>query len=686
MLKAIDSISVPTDTDSRIGTAAQELARWIGQSGESEPSIVRGGDPASVTLSVDASTLKNEHFRVETSEDSSLRIIGGDGRGVLYGVQHCIEQARLGRTISSFEDGPHFPIRSVDTWESPSDQVWCLPHRGILDWEKMTSAQSQPAYVDLARRLLAMRVNSMILWATFAACGDPFEDWPRHAASIESFAQLFDRYGIDVGLAVRYVPEVKIGDPVELCPFSDEVVGRWKRFTETVRTSMPSVRNLMVCGCGEGASGPHGADSEACRDLSGRERMLAAIRMVSDMWRSAGGRILWLAVGDQASNAEDECGLLGGWSDEIPDNVTILASHRYWELRITYPRHPIWRSIGTNEEGRTPYATFMSVVGDTSGMNFLPCALAPAWREDFVAAAEKRTEGFEADITVHPEYFDHPLNMSNWYAYGRLCWDPYDDVDRILSDWLALEFGPAAVEFLDGLKQTYDATIGALWLRGGLTQCHSYIPHFKYLDTRLNGPWAVWTDRVHPGMDRAGEDVLGMEMPLDTYPLQERDRLRRDRRYQLMFNRVKLTEAFADELKAEKQEAADHMRNVLDAWQSLAGRISAERHDAVTRRLEENVNDIAIFADCFALYLDYKLGRLTQTEIDEIRERYDGKPTGEATTGSAEDGWYWEHPGWQATYVELLDDLENLLHGRSLGDFLASGNTESQAGKRDSAP
>ena len=241
-----------------------------------------------------------------------------------------------------------------------------------------------------------------------------------------------------------------------------------------------------------------------------------------------------------------------------------------------------------------------------------------------------------------------------------------------------MEYGADAVAFLPGLRETYATTIGALFSRSGLTQCHSYVSRYSYLDTRLNGPWRVWTDYVHPGMDRVGEDILGMEMPLDAYSEQEREALRNDPRYQLIFNRVPLTEAYAAELMAEKQEAISHMKNVLATWQQLDGKIDPDSYTQVAGLLEANVNDVHILVDCFGLYLDYKLGRLEAAQIEALRARYTDVPKGEATAGSPYDGWFWDHFGWQGTYLEFLDDLDKLLRGETLGPFLVAGATESQ--------
>ena len=68
--------------------------------------------------------MKPEHFRIEVNDGAVLRIIGGDGRGVLYGVQECIDRARRNQAITPLTDGPHFPMRALRMWETPSNKVW----------------------------------------------------------------------------------------------------------------------------------------------------------------------------------------------------------------------------------------------------------------------------------------------------------------------------------------------------------------------------------------------------------------------------------------------------------------------------------------------------------------------------------------------------------------------------------
>ena len=679
-MPVIDAIRIPRDASPRVRTAADELARWIEKLGGIRPTIGTHSDQGNVTARLDSDRvdLKPEHFRIAVDEGAALRISGADGRGVLYGVQECIDRARRGQAITAMTDGPHFAVRALRMWETPSNKVWCLPFKSILDYEKMLRPEEQPEYLDFARRLLAMRVNNLGLFAQYAARGSQFERWLARAEPVEQFARFLDRFGVTVGLSLHYAEPDENGDYADVCPFSDAVRAQWHDFAARLAVTMPSVRNAIVWGAGENAPGPHEDDCDRCRALPVRERILAGMRLVSDALATIDGALLWPAVTDQAAYAKSETELFGDWGDELPENVRIAPCHLYWDFRPPYPPHPIWGHIGNRRGERSPYVFELALVGDTAGLNFLPCSMAHRWQEEFLKAADKNCDGFDANLGLHPQYVDHPLNLSNWYAYGRLCWNPYRDPDDILSEWLTMEYGAQAAAFLPGLRETYPATIGALFSRSGLTQCHSYVARYSYLDTRFNGPWRIWTDYLHPGMDRVGEDVLGLELPLDAYPEEEREALRNDPRYQLIFNRVPLSDAYADELMAEKRPSIGHMESVLAAWQRLQGKIDADSFAHVAELLEANVNDVRIFVECFGLYLDYKLGRLEAPQIETVRARYADVPKGEATAGSPYDGWFWDHFGWQGTYLEFLEDLDKLLRGEPLGAFLAAGATESQ--------
>ncbi len=123
-MTAIDTIRVPGDASPRIRTVAAELARWIEKLGGTRPTTGAHSDSGRVAawLDTDGVDLKPEHFRIEVNDGAALRIIGGDGRGALYGVQECIDRARRDQAMTPLTDGPHFPMRALRMWETPSKQ------------------------------------------------------------------------------------------------------------------------------------------------------------------------------------------------------------------------------------------------------------------------------------------------------------------------------------------------------------------------------------------------------------------------------------------------------------------------------------------------------------------------------------------------------------------------------------
>ena len=194
-----------------------------------------------------------------------MRITGGDGRGVLYGVQECIDRARRNQAITPLTDGPHFPMRALRMWETPSNKVWCLPFESILDYEKMLRPEECPEYLDFARLLLAMRVNNLGLFPQYAARGSQFERWLSHAEPVEQFARFLDRFGVTVGLSLHYAEPDENGAYENVCPFSDVVQAQWHDFAARLADAMPSVRNAIVWG----------ARRERARSSRGRLRPLS---------------------------------------------------------------------------------------------------------------------------------------------------------------------------------------------------------------------------------------------------------------------------------------------------------------------------------------------------------------------------------------------------------------------------
>ncbi len=142
--------------------------------------------------------------------------------------------------------------------------VRCLPFDSILDYDKMLRPEEIPEYLDFARRLLAMRVNSLILFSQYASGGSLFERCLSHAEPVERFAQFMDRFGVSIRLALHYTSPDESGHYVTLCSYSDHIREQWQDFVARMAVTMPTVRNFRLRGAGEEAPGPHEDDCDRC--------------------------------------------------------------------------------------------------------------------------------------------------------------------------------------------------------------------------------------------------------------------------------------------------------------------------------------------------------------------------------------------------------------------------------------
>lgn len=89
-------------------------------------------------------------------------------------------------------------------------------------------------------------------------------------------------------------------------------------------------------------------------------------------------------------------------------------------------------------------------------------------------------------------------------------------------------------------------------------------------------------------------------------------------RTQLAFTPAPITEELAAEMLAEKNEAIVLTREAVDLWRSLEGRMDRSLHEQILHLLEGNIHDAILWRMAIGLYMDMKLGRLTEEQIDAV--------------------------------------------------------------------
>ena len=217
---------------------------------------------------------------------------------------------------------------------------------------------------------------------------------------------------------------------------------------------------------------------------------------------------------------------------------------------------------------------------------------------------------------IDPRDWDHPLNFINWHAISRYMDDPYADPSEIKLEWASQEFGseaaPTVVEMIDKITEAgrgmYE--FDAMW-----TASHSFFPSLEYLDCHVCGPYRD-IKRI--------KGMMGMDLPLDMYPAEQAAKIKANPQTRLVFNKVPITPQLKAEAMAQKDGAVTLMEDAISLWKSLKGKIDEEKYNSILSGLEANLNDTIVFRHMMDIYMDWKLGVLTEAKIDAALDACSG--------------------------------------------------------------
>ena len=142
----------------------------------------------------------------------------------------------------------------------------------------------------------------------------------------------------------------------------------------------------------------------------------------------------------------------------------------------------------------------------------------------------------------------------------------------------------------------------AMW-----TASHSYFPSLEYLDCHVSGPYRE-IKRI--------KGMMGMDLPLDMYPAEQAAEIKANPQTRLVFNKVAITPQLKSDAMAQKDGAVKLMKEAISLWKSLKGKIDEEKFNNILPGLEGNLNDTIVFRHMMDIYMDWKLGVLTEAKID----------------------------------------------------------------------
>jgi alpha-glucuronidase len=583
--------------DGLLNAAPREVAR------PTQDGAIMVGTPRSsaviAALHLDLRTAGDEGYvirGVKVDGHSTTVIAGNRDAGVLYGVFHWLRLLQTHQPVAELNvlSAPHLQHRVLDHWDNLDGFV----ERGyagasLWDWQKLPD-YLDPRYTDYARACASLGINGTVLTNVNASALSLTPEYLRKAAAL---ADVFRPYGLRVYLSARFSAPMEIGGLKTADPLDPGVRAWWRAKTEEIYHYIPDFGGFLVKANSEGQPGP--------QDY-GRSHADGA-NMLADALEAHGGIVMWRAFvysqkepADRATQAYTEFVPLDG---KFRSNVFVQLKNGPIDFQPREPFHPAF--------GAMPKTSLMLEVQLTKeylGFATHLAYLGTMWQETLDADTYAHGQGSPvrkqiagmagvANIGADRNWTGSHFDQANWYAFGRLAWDPDLQARAVAEEWVRMTFSndprfvAPAVDMMMASREAVVDYMTPLGLHHQMASGHHYGP----------GPWvrggarADWTsvyfnkaDVGGIGFDRTSKGSNAVAQYAPEVAARFEDPTRTPENLLLWFHHLPWDYTLAsgntlwDELVRHYSHGVDTVASMRKTWAELAPMIDGERAAEIT--------------------------------------------------------------------------------------------------------
>lgn len=365
--------------------------------------------------------LKTNGYAIEQT-GSEIKIYSSDDLGALYGVYALLRDSSLGKD-SLYVSNPAYGLRILNHWDNLDGTVERgYAGKSLWKWEQLPDSVS-PRYEKYARANAATGINGTVLNNVNAS---PKILSAEYLPKVAKLADIFRTYGIRVYLSVNFASPMVLDSLPTADPLDPAVQDWWKRKADEIYALIPDFGGFLVKANSEGQPGP----MDFGRSHADGANMLARAVAPHE------GIVMWRAFvyspidADRAKQAYMEFEPLDGKFDS---NVIIQIKNGPIDFQPREPYSPLFGAMPKSDE-MVEFQVTQEYLGHSNHLAFL----APMWTEffDYVAPESLKAVAGVANIGDEPNMTGHPLARANWYAFGRLAWDPTLTPEQIAGEWI----------------------------------------------------------------------------------------------------------------------------------------------------------------------------------------------------------------------------------------------------------
>ena len=339
--------------------------------------------------------------------------------GLLYGAYALLRGEKE-------ESHPVFNLRLLNHWDNLDGSI----ERGyagesIFEWFHL----DEQLIRDYARANASLGINGSVLNNVNAS---PKMLTTPYLKEVKKIADILRPYHIKVYLSINFATPMALKETKTADPLDKSVAKWWKKKAKEIYKLIPDFGGFLVKANSEGQPGPG--------DF-GRTHADGA-NMLADALKPFNGIVMWRCFvyganhkgEDRVKQAVSEFKPLDG---KFRDNVILQTKNGPLDFQPREPYSPVFDQIKL-----TPNMVELQITQEYLGQSRHLVYLAPMWKEffDYVSPSQLKGIAGVANIGKDKNWCGHHFSQANWYAFGRLAWNPYLSSKKIAKEWLKQTF------------------------------------------------------------------------------------------------------------------------------------------------------------------------------------------------------------------------------------------------------
>ncbi|MBR4644058.1 MAG: alpha-glucuronidase [Bacteroidaceae bacterium] len=392
--------------------------------------------PTDITLRIDNTMPNDDGYRI-----NGKTVTARTQMGLLYG-KYALLRGEQG------ESHPFYKLRILNHWDNLDGTVERGYAGNSIFWNEELRVKNEEfasALSPINSQLSIFNYQLLLRYAEACASvgingtvlnnvnASPKILTPIYINKVKEIADILRPWGIRVYLSVNFGSPKALGEVKTADPLNPKVRRWWQKKAKEIYRQIPDFGGFLVKANSEGQPGPFDY---------GRTHADGA-NMLADALKPYGGIVMWRSFvygakhqgEDRVKQAVSEFAELDG---QFCDNVILQSKNGPLDFQPREPYAPIF-----DQMKHTQQMAELQITQEYLGQSKHLVYLAPMWEEFFKFVEPSRLVGIAgvANIGLDTNWCGHHFSQANWYAFGRLAWNPTLSSEQIAKEWIDQTFG-----------------------------------------------------------------------------------------------------------------------------------------------------------------------------------------------------------------------------------------------------